>query len=78
MHATEPRSASATLGSALERDRLARRTRRMEYVLRALRTRAGEYERGATVPAPLHQAIAEFSRTLADDRRRLRTLTGRR
>jgi len=72
-----PAPPPSTLGSALERDRLHHRTRRIEYVLVALRTRAGEYKRRGAVPEPLHQAIADFSRTLADDRRRLRSM-GRR
>lgn len=65
-----------TLGADLERDRLTRRARRLDYVLRALRGRASDYERVGPVPPPLHQAITGFARELADDRRRLSTLDG--
>jgi hypothetical protein len=56
----------------LEARRLEHRSRRMGLVLDALRGRAPTHERRhGSSPAPLSDAIAEFSRRLQEDRRRL-------
>lgn len=61
-----------TLATTLERDRLTYRTRRMERVVRELRTRADERRRReGHVPAALGLAIQGFEDELRLMRRRL-------
>jgi hypothetical protein len=63
---------STTLGGTLERTRLEHRARRMERVVRELRTRAEERRRrDGHVPAPLGLAISGFEEELQQIRRRL-------
>jgi hypothetical protein len=62
----------ATLGGELARLRLEHRARRLEMVVRELRRRADEHEtRGNPVPVPLREALLEFTRELAEVRRRV-------
>jgi hypothetical protein len=62
------------LAETLERDRLVRRERRLELVVRELRVRA-EARRAGTgrVPEPLGRALAHFQSELRSVRAALRT-----
>ena len=64
MLAPAPEAPAITIGSELERDRLAHRINRMELVLRALKDRATLRSEGGDVPAPLREAIRDFSTEL--------------
>ena len=67
-----PMETTATLGRALEEDRLAYRVTRMQYVVRELRRRADERRRrDGAVPAPLGLAIQGFEEELTALRARL-------
>ncbi len=75
MIVTDPqRRERFTLAAVLETQRLEHRSRRMDLVVEALRDRVGAYQRRGAVPAPLLDAVAEFSRRLHDDRARLAEL----
>lgn len=65
-------SARPTVGSYLERDRLAHRAARLELVVAALRARARDHaEMAGAAPAPLTHALSDFHRELAAVRARL-------
>ncbi|HEU4976158.1 MAG TPA: hypothetical protein VFT50_13770 [Baekduia sp.] len=63
-----------SLRSDLEARRLQHRTRRLEFVLQALKERARGYQERGSVPRPLHDAIHGFTTELRRDRERLREL----
>lgn len=64
-------TATPSLRVELEARRLEQRTRRLEFVIGALRDRAGSYERRGNVPRPLNEAITGYSVDLRSDRKRL-------
>lgn len=66
--------APGTLRADLEARRLEHRTRRLDFVLGALKARAEAYESRGAVPRPLHDAIAGFAAELRQDRQRLARL----
>ena len=69
---TETDAARSPLGQCLERDRLSRRARRLELVVRELRVRAdARTSDGGSVPAPLGRALSEFATELHRVRARL-------
>lgn len=74
MHPHQQRGEDLTLAADLEARRLEHRSRRMGFVIEALRERARGYEQRGTVPAPLQAAVAEFSLRLHEDRARLAEL----
>ena len=63
-----------SLRTELEARRLEQRARRLEFVIGALRDRAGTYERRGSVPRPLDEAITGYSAELRSDRRRLKEM----
>lgn len=66
-----PTVARRTLATDLEAHRLEHRTRRMAFVIDALKQRRESYKGRGAVPRPLNDAITEFSHQLRSDRRRL-------
>lgn len=70
---TDPNTSPArgSLRADHEARRLEHRTRRLDFVLGALKERAQAYESRGHVPRPLHDAIAGFAIELRQDRQRL-------
>lgn len=64
----------STLAADLEARRLEHRSRRMDLVVQALRDRVDAHQRRGAVPAPLQDAVTEFTRRLREDRARLAEL----
>lgn len=67
-----------TLATELEARRLEHRTRRVAFVIDALKQRRAAYEVRGAVPRPLNDAITEFTHQLRSDRHRLAELRDQR